>query len=495
MGTSQVGGSNIVQTGQIGTFVYVKSDIFSEVDYIGDNFVINALSQDLGGLNPIFQKDPTRPNVFQIVDFTRSAPSLGEATINERMLADVATFLEGFKKTRCPVVFIIAINQCSRQDEIHAADSWVIVDESSLTNIDFGSFGNLDGESTEKKDVTGTMPFLDVGRVFPILFGEIAADTVLSEVLDVIYAGVQSCGTCSPYSDGCDLYALTALNAGSPGLSSQVITYIKGVAASHDIDTLGAKAGNRLVSVGTRIVVVSEADGAHHVAHKDDMDAWSRVATGYVAGHSPRCIVALDPRNVFIGAAGGYIYKSQNVETSVTVVADNSNTTENANDIHGIGQTIVCAHDNNVIQKSTNGGKTFTSVVGPESGANLTSIWVHSKYQYEVGTNTGKLWKTDDGGQNWTQQALPNQSNITLIRRISYSPIFPDALGALVCETLGADIVLRTITGGREWSNDTNLIDGVPTNDRLNAVAWCDSDTLATGGLNGSDGVLAVGSS
>lgn len=495
MVATQIGGSNIVQTGQIGTFVYVKSDIFSEVDYVGNNFVVNALSRDLGGLNPIYQKDPTRPNVFQIVDFTRSAPALGETTINERMLADVAGFLETFKKLRCPIVVILAINQCGRQDELHAADSWLIVDSAELTNLDFGSMGNLDGESTEKKDVSGTMPFLDFGRVFPILFGEVAADTINAEVLDVIYAGVSSCGTCSPFSDGCDLYALTAVNAGSPGLSSQLVTLIKGVVQDYDIYTLGAKAGNRLTSVGERIVVVSEADGAHHVANKSDLTTWSRVSTGYVGGASPRCITALDPRNVFIGAAGGYIYKSSNVETSVTVVADNSNTTENSNDIHGVGQTIVSVHDNNVIQFSWNKGRTFSTLVGPEVGQNLTAVWVHSKYQWEVGTNSGKLWKTPDGGSTWTQQALPNQGNITLIRDISYSPIFPDELGALAVETLGADLVLRTITGGREWSNDTRLIDGLPSNDRINAVAWCDSDTLAAGGLDGSDGVLAVGAS
>lgn len=495
MVASQIGSSNIVQTGQIGTFVYVKSDIFSEVDYVGNNLVINALSRDLGGLNPIYQKDPTRPNVFQIVDFTRSAPALGESTINERMVADVASFLENLKKLGCPIVIIIAINQCGRQDEIHAADSWVIVDGADLTNLDLGTFGNLDGESVEKKDVSGTLPFLDMGRVFPILFGEVAGATINSEVIDVIYAGVLSCGTCSPQSDGCDLYALTALNAGSPGLSSQLVTYIKGVAQDYDINTLGAHAGSRMTSVGTRIVVVSETDGAHHVAKKSDLTSWSRVSTGYVVGHSPRCIVALDPRNVFIGAAGGYIYKSSNVETSVTVVADNTNTSENSNDIHGSGQTIVSVHDNNVIQYSTNGGRTFALLTGPEVGQNLTTVWVHSKFAWEVGTNSGKLWKTPDGGSTWTQQPLPNQGSITLIRDISYSPVFPDELGALAVETLGADLVLRTITGGREWSNDTTLINGLPDNDRINAVAWCDSDTLAAGGLDGSDGVLAVGAS
>lgn len=493
----QVGQSTIVQTGLVATFVYEKGDIFSEVDYVGEHFVVNAASRDLGGLNPIYQKNPNRPNDFKIVDFTRSAPALGETTINEHMLWDVAAHLEQYKDNNCPIVIILALQPCGRQDEIYNASSWLLIDRALLTNLDFGAIGGaLDGESTMVA-ITGTMPFLDFGRVYPILFGEIAGDTVLSEVLDVIYAGEQSCGSCAPASDGCDLYALTSLNSGSPGLSSQVISYIKGVATNYDISTLGAKSGNRMTSVGSKIVVVSEADGAHHVAAKSDLTSWSRVSSGYQAGGSPRCIVALDARNVFIGGAGGYIYKSTNVETSVTVVADNTGTTENANDIHGVGQTIVCVHDNNVIQYSTNGGKTFAVLTGPNVGQNLTAVWVKTKYAWEVGDNEGMLWQTADGGLNWTQKALPNQSNITVIDDIKYSPEMPDELGAISVQVNGAGAVYRTITGGREWTADTGVIDGLPLSDRINAVAWCGRNTLAAGGLDDAttDGILAVGAS
>lgn len=490
----------IAMQGEVAAFYYRQDDLTDNLKYVGDfgASVIDGLTKPLGDLNPTYIKDPARANKFDIARLTRGAPELGEFTFLEYIKRTTRSVLERIEKQDCPVVFAIKLDNCNRPDDPDTVESIFVVPDLRLSSLEMGTMQQRD--NNEALEYTGTMSHSNAWtRFFLLRFQEEADALILSEVIDVAYTDEVSCGNCAPFNSGCDvLFALTNANAGSPGLSSQIVvtrdagdTYTK-----YDIASLGGKSGSAMTIVGSKMVVVSEADGAHHVAPLSDVSAsqWSRVSTGYVGGASPRCIFALSPSRVFIGAAGGYIYKSEDVTAGVEVVEDGTLSTENANAIHGVGEVIITAHDNNVLKISTNDGLTWSALTGPAIGDNLTAVWVNNANQFWVGTNAGELWFTMDGGTNWTQRLLPDQDNITAVLDIKFGDVYSQFGAIAVQKTVTAE-VYTTWYGGRRWYRESPEIVQLGTlPERINKLALCGSDHIAAGGLQSgsTDGVLAV---
>lgn len=487
-----------VKQGEIAGFSYTSANLAQlpvALATFGNN-IIESLSKSLGALNPIYAKDPRIQNKINIIDFSRGAPELGEVAFRERVVPATYNYLERKFKNDCEEIFIIKIDPCGALDDLNSWNSIWIVDRVRLNNISVEALQAFDASNAV--EMTGSFNSVTFERILPIRFALYAESTVLAEVLDGVYYDNKSCGDCSVYSEGCDkLAVLTRANTGSPGLSSQLVFTTTGGSTwtASDIQSLGGKDGRQLTAVGIYLVVVSETDGAHHYAPKSNPVAgqWTRVSTGYAVGGSPRAIYAKSPTEIFIGGQGGYVYKSTDITSSVTAITDGSLTAQNSNDIHGAGQVIVSAHDNNVILYSINNGTSFASLTGPEVGVNLLCVWCKTPYQWYVGTNTGKLWYTMDQGATWTQRALPAQSTLTAVYDIKFSADIAE-VGAIAVQATGAGYVYRTITGGRTWYNDAPGIDDLATNEKANFVALCGVNQIASGGKKQSstDGFIAI---
>lgn len=492
--------STIAMQGEVSAFWYRQDDLSDPIAFVGlyGESVIDGLTKPLGDLNPVFVKNPAVSNQFLIARINRGAPDLGEFTFLEYIKRTTASVLERIAKLDCPVVFAIKLDNCDRPDDPDVWESIFVVPELRLSSLEMGTMQQRD--ANEPLEYTGTMSHTDAWiRFFGLRFQEEAETIILAEVLDVAYTDEVSCGNCAPFNGGCDvLFALTKVNTGSPGLSSQIVVTRDGgdTYNKYDIASLGGKTGSAMTIAGSKVVVVSEADGAHHVAPVSDVSAgqWNKINTGYQAGGAPRCVIALQPSRVFMGGAGGYIYKSTDVDAGVTVVHDATLTTENVNAIHGVGQVIMTAHDNNVILVSSNDGETWSAITGPSVGDNLTAIWVTNVNQFWVGTNAGELYWTMDGGTTFTQKSLPDQSNITAILDIKFGPFYSQ-WGAISVQKTATSEVYVTHYGGRKWYRTTPQIIQLGTlPERINKLALCGSDHIAAGGLQAgsTDGVLAV---
>lgn len=494
--------SPFVTGGDVSFFAYPQPDLGELPGYLGETVYPQSLSQGLGTPTPIYVPDPAIAGNQIIAGYTYTTPELAQAQINQRWHRYSIMYLEQIRRKKCPQVWIIKADSCNRPDTLDVWEQVLLIEGLQLTNFEVSDIKATSGEDAEVP-FSGQFSATDFYFLFTARFAE-RMDTVnLTEVLDIIFADEVSCGSCSAVSDGTQkLYALEGLNTGSPGLSARVIYSTDGGSsgAAKDITTLGGKTASRLAAVGRYIVVISEADGAHHYIPKSTISSssWTRVNSGYVAGGAPRAIYAASGSRTFVGGAGGYIYVSRNITTSVEVVEDGSNTTQNCNRIHGVGTSIIVSvHNNNVIQFSTNGGNSFqlatttAGLNGPESGANLTAVFVRSRYVWYVGTNTGKLWYTTNGGSTWSQRTLPNQSAISVVNDIKFS-VPRQEHGVIAVEQAGAGKVYRTITGGREWYDGEPAIAGLPSNTRINAVALADVYAIAAGGKNGTDGIIAV---
>lgn len=492
--------ANIALQSIVSAFTYVSSDIFSPVVslYVFGSNIIESLSKSKGALNPIYSKNPIT-NDADIVGKYRSAPELGEMPIRERVLWAAANYMERVFDGDCKSVFLIKLDPCGRADDLNTWNSIFLVEGLQLNDISIEALQTFD--ESAPVEMTGTFALDTWNRILPLKFTPIAESTILAEILDVIYADVQSCGACGRYSDGCEaIYALARANSGSPGLSSQLVYRVAdgGAVTNADIAALGGLSGSKIVAVGRYLMVISEALGGHVYAVKPTKagitPAWTAVTSGYQAGGSPRAVYAKSPSEVFITGQGGYIYKSTNILTGVSISHDASLTVLNGNAIHGAGQVVVSVHDGGRVLFSINNGDSYSLTDAfPNGTVNLRSVWVRNANQWEVGDADGKYWKTDDQGSTWTQVNLPNQSTLSEILDIKYSPDSAE-VGAMAVQTNGnLGLVYRTITGGREWYDDAPGIDNLPTNERINSVALCGVNAILAGGKKSgsTDGLLS----
>ena len=485
----------ITKQGFVSVFAYTRDDPNSEVYFLGrfGSNIIEGLSKSNGSAEPILSPSVTQPDTIDIIGYSVSAPELGEMTFRERLPLATQGYLDMVFKQKCRLIFLIKIDDCGRPDDLGSFRRFLGVDALRVNDLSIEGLQAFDGSVAVEQ--SGTIPVINYETIQPIRFATQADLVISAEILDIITSDAISCGTCSRYSDGCDKkYALQRSNAGSPGLSAQLVYTLNGSTwAASDISTLGGKTANRLTAVGQYIVVVSEADGAHHYALKSAPTSWTRV-TGYTGGGAPRAIFAKSASEVFVFGAGGYIYKLTSAITTPTVISDGSLTAQNFNDGHGVGQVIVAVGNNNTVAISTNGGVSYGLGDSVEVGANLTAVWVKNAYQWEIGTSTGKFWYTTDQGVTYTQRLLPNQSSIAAILDLAYSPDFSEVGAIAVQYTNNTGEVLRTFTGGRDWYPDTSsALAGLPTNERINAISLCGVNQVSAGGLkSGGDGLIAV---
>jgi photosystem II stability/assembly factor-like uncharacterized protein len=174
---------------------------------------------------------------------------------------------------------------------------------------------------------------------------------------------------------------------------------------------------------------------------------------------------------------------------AATVLIDGSITTQDLNDIHGFGQTIVAVGGSNAVLWSENDGRSFSLVTGPAVGVNLTSVWCISKNIWMVGTGGGKLYYTLNNGTTWAEIGLPSVA--TVINDIHFEN---EVVGYLAAEVGGVAAVFRTTDSGNSWQNTAPHLYALPTAVRVNVVYSCGNNRVLAGGRKtaGGDGMVAI---
>lgn len=490
---------NIARSSQFRVFIQVDgSSPANPYLYIGC-MSLGGFQEDLGTGDPIYCPSADTPGQFNIVDTTSPPSALPTTDFTQHMSRLLSDDVWKFRKRRCDVNLIVKGSNCARPDDLDDFQGKIIARKAKLTAFNTGAF-NSQGEDAVV-DVTGSWQLRSFDRFLPLNVGEVADTATFSEALDGIYADKIQCGDCGDVSDGCQkAYVLTSTIAASPALSSQIVYTLDGGStwAYDDIDSLATVAGNALAHVGTRIVVVSQTDLAHHHKLQSTIDAgtasgWTQVTGGYVAAHGPRCIWSHSTSQTYIGAAGGYIYKMSSPTAAVTVLTDGSVSTQDINDIRGTGRTIVAVGASNAVLVSNNDGTTWSLVVGPTVGVVLNTVEVITPTIWWVGTASGKLYYTTDAGTTWVN-ATPD-STITAFESVR----FVDEIVGYATATLSGSVRLyRTADNGNTWHYDGDYVSGVPAAEQYNFVAPCPGNynTVLLGGLKVSpstDGIIAIG--
>jgi hypothetical protein len=490
---------NIVQAGQARIFLQADGPSPANQFLYFGCLSLGGLTQDLGAGTPVYCPSSQVRNKWDIIDSVPSVQALPTTDFTQRMDRGLLDIWWDLRKKGCRIHGAIVLSSCGRPDDINQFDSMILLRQLRPTNFALPELNPLAGDGNVPLDITGSLEMIGFDPVRSIQFGEKLDSVLLAEGLDAIYSDTIQCGECGTPSDGCQhLFILSAANSGSPGLSSQIIYSLNGGATggSIDINTLGGLSANRIVAVGLYLVAVSQANGAHHWSLISNIEAgvtsWTRVASGYVAGKSPRCIVSVSPTRTYIGGEGGYIYLMTDPKSAVTVLTDGSVTTQNVNDIHANGKLVLSAGDSNTLMHSPNSGETFTLKTGPEPGASLTAVWTIDKNIWWVGTGTGNLYYTVNGGTTWVE-ATPDPS-LTVINDINFADDLVGYFAGQVGAGADAARIYRTVDTGFSWHNTTPHIIGLPSAERYNTVVACDyNNVLAAGRVSaGGDGIAVI---
>jgi len=454
---------------------------------------LQKTDQDLGKKTPVWIPSSDVRNRWDIVDAIIASPALITSGFIQHANRFLSDRWESLRARGCDFNLKVINSNCARPDQPDQWDSQIILGRTRLEKFGFSLFNPLEASKNAIVDINGDFSAESMTVVLPMVFEQVGSVITLAEIVDAFFYDQIQCGDCGPASDGCQkAYALQIANAGSPGLSSQLLYASDGgyTWAGIDIPTLGGLSASRMAPMGLYCIVVSNLQGAYHFAKFTDIQVgtvnWTQITTGFTVGKSPRCIVTRNPNSCFIGAQGGVIYSLTSVGAAVSVVQDGSLSAQDINDIHYYGRTIVAVQNNNGVLVSINEGNSWALVTGPLVGQNLSAVWCVSAITWFVATGNGQLWYTTNSGSSWTRITL--DSGITTIDDLQ---MFDENVGYLATEVAGAARVYRTVDGGNSWryspSSEIGILPGAPA--RVDVLAPCGANTCLSVGRKTAGGV------
>lgn len=468
------------------------------------NLRMMGVSQDFGDVTRIEEPDPYEYGSFVEVGQTRGQTARPSTSLEGRLAMDLASTMLRLARKKCAIDIQLHVGQCTDPSAFNTFQKALVFEQAFLTNYNTDDLGALQSGDQNPVNETVDISAKDFYEVLPISFGSKAGSIVTNEVVDVTICDTPSCGDCTEESDGCErVYAISLQAGGSPSTPADVIFSIdKGSTwYAHDIDTLLATEDPSAIGCfGSYLVVVSNDTNSIHYVLKSVIDSlsdpsWSEMATGFVTGGEPNDISVIGS-TAFICGDSGYVYKSTDITSSVTAIESGTLTSSVLNAIAALSEEFVVAVGNDGIVMYTSNGSTFalSTTLPAGVGVNLNRVAVKSETEWWVGTSTGYVYYTLDGGTTWHTQDFPGSG-----AGVVYDIQFATASVVYLAHTTaaGAGRILRSYNGGQSWQivpEETGQ--SMPANDRIEALAVCNDPNFVVGvGLadNGTDGFIAVG--
>jgi len=242
----------------------------------------------------------------------------------------------------------------------------------------------------------------------------------------------------------------------------------------------------------TRLLVgqIAVATNTGRVSYSDDNGAtWAEVVFTGINGHGAgghNSLFALDQGHIWLASAKGYIYFSSDggatwvKQTQGTLSIKDGKSIYFADESNGMA-----GFNDDIIMKTSDGGLTWSltaAVTGGGVGCHINAIYKAGDFWW-VGTETGKLFYSNDVGATWTERTFPNSG----VGKVADLVFANDLVGYLLRNSaapLGE--ILVTINGGYTWRAMVT-----PANSGLNSLAVADENTVyACGDANGGTAVI-----
>lgn len=479
-------------------------------------FIGGVGKPETGDISPSWVHDPRRQGQFRLLGRSINAPDLPTATVRfmekvsglprQLLYSGCTTFYEPYSVCKDPSDFN---NGVTAYMQIYSNGR---VADKNLG--DRSVMGDSDEEIIDELAYT----FMDIYPIGPISFGERAAVQVDREVVDIVYGIKNSCVGCNNRGDYTAwAYAITkSSGSGSPGLPAEIHYSIDGGLNWTDANITGIGASEDPVAieiVGDKLIVLSRTassattGGYYYTTIDPDTGVpgttWTKVTSGFVANKQPNDWY-VDGSTVYIVGDGGYVYRSKAIESGVEVLNAGNATTSNLYRIHGYEDHIVAVGASSTVIRSVNRGATFaTTQANPSAIAlDLRAVAVRDGKFFWVGSiNSGRIFRTSNGGKTWTQAAFPPRGtgNVWDIVQVTDENIivaYDDGAGSPTASIYVSHDSGITFTNAGAW------LLNLPVFDRANRVAvpkGPDAGTMSAymlvAGLggNGTDGIIAQG--
>jgi len=463
-------------------------------------------SQDFGDVTKIEVPSSSEFGKFIEVGQIRGATDRVTITLTGRYALDIKSELLKFARGGCALDLHINFGACTNPSDYNTFQKKVVIENAFLTNWSTEDMGALGSDERAKVDESVDVSGRDIYELKPVNWAERGGDVVTNELVDSAICDTASCGDCQDESDGCQkFFAISLAAGGSPSTPADVVFSIDGGSTflAHDIDSMGVGDDpDEVDCVGSYLIVVSEDSGGLHYALLSEFDGttdpdFTAVTTGVVSGGEPRAIGA-DPTNniAFVAGAGGYIYSLTDPTAGLTVLDAGVSHTDQYNAVDTFNEDFAVAVGNSGIIAKTENGSTWTSVSTPVGvGVNINTIAIKNKDEWWIGTDTGHLYYTLDGGTTWTEKAFSGSGSGI----IWHVEIANDTVMYMAHETsANSGRILRSTNGGYDWAVMPEGVGSLPLNDRVNAVAACSNNPDIVFGVgladDASDGFIIVGS-
>ncbi len=471
---------------------------------------------DLGDVSPILVPDPRVQGAYRTVNRSKTAPDLSEGTLV--LYEKHGGIPWQLFSQACPFNVYELTGTCKDLSDFQNgwSDYVLVYPSVEISNRDLGDRSAWDSDDGVEDSLSvsfGNKPY----PVGALTFGNKAASAITTEAKDVVFGTQVRCGDCGVANDGTKFIYIVCKGASSPALKPYVVYSLDGGATWSSVSIATAANAEDVVAidiVGDKLVVVSKTGGTSsasclYVSSLNTVtgapsSTFTKVTpTAFTVANTVNDMYVLSTSEVFFVADGGYIYKSADVLSDMSVIDAGSATAQNLSRVHGVDSTIYAAGASGAVVKSVNRGQSFTTTTtSPGSGTNQ-ALFVKSALIAWVGNNAGALYYTLDGGETWTTKGFTGLTAVA-IQDIYFAT---DEIGFVVFTVSGpAARVATTINGGERW------VDSSQTTPRLNSVtsaatfnriaapasgdASTDANTVMLVGLGTTpDGVASLGAS
>lgn len=470
--------------------------------------VEGVTAPEQGNVTPIWVPDQRTAGKYRLVGRKSVPADLAQAALH--LFEKHGAIPRQLTRIGCALNVYELTGVCTDlSDFLNGWTDYVLIYSGALVAAkDFGTRSNWEGD-----DANEDILHLHLADIYPIgalAFGENAPVEISREVMDVTYGSREQCGDCGPQDDGTQrIYAVTkSSGAGSPGLPAELVYSLNGGASYIDtapITGIGATSDPSAIElVGSRLLIVVPTENAYYWCELDPITGvpgvFTKVVSGFVAAKTVQNVYAASPREVYFCGSGGYIYKSTDITAGVSILNAGVTTTADLLRIHGQDEAIVAVGKSSTVVRSINRGATWSTTAASPSltPTDILSLWVFDRNRIWVGTLTGRLVYTLDGGSSWNLVGF-DQTGTGAVRDIQF---VSDEVGYFAHDTATPTARLfATWNGGADWTKAAPRINNFPVFDRVNRIGVPNTypgvaaNAVVLGGLSGdhTDGILLQG--
>jgi len=435
-----------------------------------------------------------RNGQWETLGYTKAQPD--PVTVNlGTLFGSDASYLE---TVQCPATLFVQLRDCGKADVFENYIRSLILQVASFSNK---TYTNL----VKRAEDASAMLTVDAEALPPVVraFALTARRTAMAETAqlnDIAICDNSRCnGPCGGTINNGD-YAIvvsTTLNSSPTGFADAWFTTDGGIWTRNaatpfaaGVDGMNAACFSVGRSTIRRIVTQGEAVGGApmKISYSDDGGAtWTSVSVGSVNGQyavDSGALFVLDVYNIWLVTSGGYIYYSSDGGTTWTAQEAGILSTQDLRSVDFADKNIGYAVGNsNVVKRTIDGGITWSSVVGPAVGVNLTCVDVRDANHAWVGTAGGELWYTNDAGATWAKRSFSG----TGVGEVADVRFYDDNVGFMLSNTAApVGTLFITINGGYSWQAVST-----PTNAGLNALAVVAPELVyAVGNAQGGTAVV-----